>query len=160
MLKVCEYCGNEFEGSGNSRYCSEECKALGARAKLTSWRERTDYNERKRAQRNQAQLEHAPRPKAQNMKRLEARDRSIKLEEELQERMDQGEAMAHLINEARHNPQSWEYWHWFKQARVEYCEKHDTTCTTTVNNISVYDELFEDKVIMTIAECNSVTVRG
>lgn len=162
MLKICEYCGNEFEGAGNSRYCSNECRGLGARYKLDRWRERTDYNARKKEQRHQqSDLERASHSSVQNQSlKLEARDRAIKSEEELKERIEKGDAMANLINEARHNPQSWEYWHYFKKVRLEYCESWGKMCTTTVNGISVNDDQFEDKVIMSIHENGAFMVRG
>lgn len=39
VIKICQYCGKEFVPKhNNAKYCSEECRTVGIRAKQDAWR--------------------------------------------------------------------------------------------------------------------------
>ena len=50
--RTCQNCGLEFEGSGNARYCCDECRQIGADRKRREWERRTGYDVKNRAKAN------------------------------------------------------------------------------------------------------------
>ncbi|MBE6108791.1 MAG: hypothetical protein E7194_00055 [Erysipelotrichaceae bacterium] len=51
-LRTCENCGKQFDGIANARYCSVECRKIGADRKRKDWEKRTDYDRKNRAKVN------------------------------------------------------------------------------------------------------------
>lgn len=143
MIKVCEICGSEFEANvPNQKYCSVECRKERIR----------EYDrQRKRKERKEAKKEKLI-VLEQKRKEFEARELEYekKVERErrlLEEKAKQGDPMAIMQLSSNTTP---EYWEAYQKYHIR--EYEQTNFIRYVNGISVFDDDFVDKVLITIEQ--------
>ena len=143
MIKECKICGSEFEANvPNQKYCSVECRKERIR----------EYDrQRKRKERKEAKKEKLI-VLEQKRKEFEAKEleykRKIERERQLlEEKAKQGDPMA--IMKLSSNT-SREYWEAYQKYHIQ--EYEQTNFIRYVNGISVFDDDFVDKVLITIEQ--------
>lgn len=146
ILKHCPICDKEFKNS-NRKYCSDECSA-------ESIRERDRIRKRKKREADQqARLEKAIKRREErkaNSNILEVREhRHVTLKA----KADKGDYMAIM---ALAKPFSYEYWEAYQQHEIQQAKQYKNEPVRLVNGISVYDDLFAEKVLITIEELGRV----
>lgn len=147
MIKECEICNTEFETvNPNQKYCSVECRKERIR----------EYDrQRKRQARREAQKEKLVILE-QKQKELKARELEYekKVERErqlLKERAKQGDPMA-IMKLSSNN--SRKYWEAYQKYHIQECKQSNRN--RYVNGISVFDDDFVDKVLITIEQSNRI----
>ena len=153
--RTCEYCGKVFNGTKNRRYCSDECAVLGAKRKreiyLKSHPERLEkQREYNRAHRQKLKEAEA----AIDQKHVDDIRLSISIDDsvnDLKEKAEAGDMDARCRMEILQNGKtSLSYWTAYKEKELPLCEQGHNI--RLVNGISVYDDLFAEKVIDSISE--------
>lgn len=150
MMKQCPVCEIEFKSDGLSqKYCSEECR-LSRNREYDRIRKRKERAE-KRAIREQ-EKQHVQQAKKEAREQAEQKNREAR-EQELMARVKAGDPLARM-NTAK--PFSVEYWEAYQEYEIGYAENWGKDSRRTVNNISVYEDDFAEKVIMTTKELGHV----
>lgn len=143
MIKECKICGSEFEANApNQKYCSVECRKERIR----------EYDrQRKRKERKEAKKEKLI---ALEQKRKEFKAKELEYEKKvererqlLKEKAKQGDPMA-IMKLSSNNSQ--EYWEAYQKYHIQECEQSNSN--RFVNGISVFDDDFVDKVLITIEQ--------
>lgn len=149
-MKQCPVCNNEFKRDKLSqKYCSEECRLS---------RNREYDRQRKRKERAE---ERAIRDK-ENKRKQQAKNEARKQAEKKLHADRKQELMARVNNDdplARMQvakPFSVEYWEAYQQYEIDFAESRNAESTRTVNDISVYEDQFAKKVIITTKELGHV----
>lgn len=143
MIKECKICGSEFETSNpNQKYCSEECRKERIR----------EYDrQRKRQARREAQKEKLvileQKHKERKARELEYEKKVEQERRLLKERAKQGDPMA--IMELSSN-NSRKYWEAYQKYQIQECKQLNSN--RYVNGISVFDDDFVEKVLITIEQ--------
>ena len=154
--KTCPICGKEFEPRVNQKYCSPVCRDEGEKRKRQEWYERTDYLKRQRETRQQRSREREQREVDQinERQRKQWADFQEKLavekeaeEAELKRRAAEGDPEALM----KLSDNSLDYYRYFAQAEIESAERETgRKSTVTINDISVYDPQFAERVVESI----------
>lgn len=154
---ICDICEKPFETDArNAKYCSDKCRDEGARLKREKWAKETNYNERQRermAQERKAKREAIRREttkvyrKQKEQAERETRERQEAKQIELKQRAEQGDNLA-LMRMAK--PNSFEYWEAFKAYTLEEMSEYEEPKIRYVNDISILDEDFAEKVVFSI----------
>lgn len=147
MIKTCKLCSKEFETPyPNKVYCSKECYSESASRRKRKEREITKKRQTKEA------IEARRQKKAEIDKRAEERQKEEK--EDLKKRLLEGDPKAIMkVN----NNSSLEYWEAYKEEFMQ--DKYNKNYIRYVNDISVYDEEFPNKVIDSIKELGYISSR-
>jgi len=146
MLKHCEFCNKEFETIyPNKKYCGNECKRESDRV-ADKLRKRKARQEVKAIQ--NAELEEKERIRREKWLQDTEEAHNNRLTE-LKKQARAGDPFARMeLNE----PNSKKYWEAYKKGVIEYALSWDRASTATVNNISVNDPDFAQKVVQSIEE--------
>lgn len=153
MITICEICNKEFETVyTNKKYCSKECsrEAIREADRLRKHKEREIVRKKQTAE----EVECRRLEKAENEKRIEeiAKEKKAVLEKGLKE----GDPFSRMrIAE----PNSKEYWEAYRQSVIEYAASLGRESTRTVNDISVHDPCFAQKVVQAIEELGIIRTR-
>lgn len=154
-VKICPICQKKFTaGKGNIKYCSEACREAGKAAARKQWEARTQYTEKQREAATKRREEDRQKQakltrERQRQHDLEHRERLQRMREDLERRAEAGDYAA-LEQLARERGDMLQFWHWRKMREIEYAESNGRYSTFTVNEISVYDDDFEQKVLRSI----------
>ena len=143
MIKECEICGSEFEANApNQKYCSVECRK--------EWIREYD-RQRKRKARKEAKKEKLivleQKRKEFEAKELEYEKKVERERQLLKEKAEQGDPMA-IMKLSSNNSQ--EYWEAYQKYHIQECKRSNSN--RFVNGISVFDDEFVDKVLITIEQ--------
>lgn len=150
MLKRCPVCETEFKSNNlNQKYCSKVCR-------LERVRERDRI--RKRKERQEAREIQTAEDEKQRRIKLEQRQKEHeKIQQkraiELNEKVAAGDPLAKMSTAKL---QSLEYWEAYQDYHVEYAERWNRESRRIVNDVSVHDPGFAEKVIMAIEELGHV----
>lgn len=162
MAKLkCAICGQEFESSsGNSKYCSMDCRQAGRYRKRKEWEERTDYKEKQRIavaeyraeQEKKAEKEAKAADRRRKCAETRARHKREREEiEELEKKAKKGDRLAKL-RLAMYKGDILEYWKQYRDIIIEEDERLGKVSKATIGGISAYDDAFEYKVLELIKE--------
>lgn len=151
MIKVCEICNKEFETNyPNKKYCSKECSREAAREadRLRKHKEREIIRKKQTAE----EVERRRLKKAEIDIRTEeiVKEKKADLEKRLKER--DPKAIMEITNHF-----DLEYWKAYKENFMQ--DYYSKDYTQYVNDISVYDDDFPNKVIYSIKEKGSIYSR-
>ena len=151
VIKVCEICNTEFETVyTNKKYCSEECsrKAIRETDRLRKLKKREATRENRTAE----EVERRRLKKVETDIRTEeiARQKQEGLKKRLKER--DPKAIMEITNHF-----DLEYWKAYKENFMQ--DYYSKDYTQYVNDISVYDDNFPNKVIYSIKEKGSIYSR-
>lgn len=145
MIKECKICGSEFEANApNQKYCSAECRKERIR----------EYDrQRKRKARKEAKKEKLI-VLEQKRKEFEARELEYKKKVErerqlLEEKAKQGDPSAIMQIANNCSP---EYWKAYQEYHIRESKQFKGKFVRYVNGISVFDDDFVDKVLITIEQ--------
>lgn len=144
MLKRCPVCDIEFESNNLSqKYCSEECRLARVREKdrLRKYKEREVIKKKQTAE----EVERRRLNKVETDIRTEeiAREREADLKKRLKKR--DPKAIMEITNHF-----DLEYWEACKEIFMQ--DYYNKNYTQYVNDISIYDDNFSNKVIDSIKE--------
>ncbi|MDU5081996.1 hypothetical protein [uncultured Tissierella sp.] len=151
MIKTCQICHKEFETTyPNKKYCSKECnrEAIREADRLRKRKEREIIKKKRTAE----EVERRRQKKAEIDKRTEeiAREKKADLEKRLKKR--DPKAIMEITNHF-----DIEYWEAYKE---DFMQDHfNKNYIQYVNDISVYDDDFPNKVIDSIKEKGSICSR-
>lgn len=152
-LKVCDYCGKEFEAPrGNYHYCSDGCRAKAKTDIRAKWVIDSDYTrkqrEARRVERSQKREERMQEKENKRRKQSEElKEASIRNRERLQERADSGDCLAIML---LCNNTSLEYWRAYQKYEMEIAKENKTRRDRLVNEISIREKDFAEKVVESI----------
>lgn len=155
QTKICEYCGKRFEGTKNQRYCSDECAVLGAKRKRELYLKTHPERLEKQREYNRARRQRLQEVEAEiNNSYVDSFTDTFSIDdsiEELKSKAEAGDLSARCRMEILvHGKLSLPYWTAYKEAELSSCERSHTV--RLVNGISVFDDLFAEKVIDSITE--------
>ena len=155
MKKQCETCKKGFETINPSKkYCSDECRKVRIR-EADKLRKRKARKEARSTQ--NAEMEEKSRINREKREQEYAK-RSLEQEEELKKRVEAGDPQARM-RVAKMN--SIEYWEAYKDYEIEYAESwKNGKSTSTINDISVYEPDFAEKVVQSIHESGRICGRS
>lgn len=149
MLKVCEICGEEFETIyPNKKYCTIICSAEA---------EREANRLRKRKVRGQVKEYYNTKEQGKSKIELMQKEIAESLERqhiENEEQARQGNPKAIMKIHSMHDV---EYWEAYKESFMQ--DYYSKDYIRYVNDISVYDDDFSNKVIDSIKERGSIYSR-
>lgn len=154
MIKQCEMCKKEFETiNPNKKYCSDECRKVRIREadklkKREARKEVRDIKNTEKKEKNQVNME---------KREQEYALRKVQRDEELKKRVEAGDPLARM-DVAETN--GIEYWEAYKQYTIEYAESWGRTSTSTINDISVHEPDFAEKVVQSIHELGRICGRS
>lgn len=145
MIKECEICNTEFETvNPNQKYCSKDCRKERIR--------RYDRDRKRKARQEARKIKNAELERKRKEKELEERKYQKELEQK-QERLvakaKRGDPWARM---QLAKPFSYDYWEAYKDYEINNSLQYENTPIRYVNGISVHDDYFADKVIITIEE--------
>lgn len=142
--KICPICGKHFTANNDQYiYCGKDCKVIARRKRDRDAKSR--IRAAASAERAKKREEHE-----QNRKK-EAAERGLHSNADFERRIAEGDPRALMLREqAQHGNATKLYWQLFKQCTIAEAEAAGKASRTTVNGVSVYDDLFEDLVIKTI----------
>lgn len=163
IKRICPICGQEFTTNrSNTKYCSDRCKAEGAKLTRKKWEAKTDYKEKQR-QRMQAyrseQAEEQARLRAAEAQRLRAeraaefKKHKTALRRQLKAKASAGDPLARM---QLSNPLQLEYWQAYKDYELQYANQSGQPSTRTVNGVSIYDTHFPEEVVQAIKEAGII----
>ena len=168
--KICPVCGILFRPkSPRDKYCSDKCRKAGQKALRKAWEKKTGYLEKQR-QRMAAYRETTGLQKRKEQEKAAQEAARIRNAEDLQREKKlhsaQVRAAKHgdtsaslaLAAEAGRNC-SLEYWDAWQEYELQWCAAAHKISLAEVNSISVHDPDFSFKVILSIEELNSITVK-
>lgn len=151
MIKVCEVCKKEYETNyPNKKYCSKECSREAAR-EADRIRKKREWDLKKKKQ-SAEEMERRRLKKLEIDKEAEERQKEIKadLEKRLEER--DPEAIMKVNNNS-----SLEYWEAYKENFIQ--DYYNKNYIRYINDISIYDDDFSNKVIDSIKELGYISSR-
>ena len=144
IIKRCPVCNNEVTNTRN-KYCSVSCRneSVKERDRLRKREERKSEREiirRKTSETHKKKL-------AQQQQEAEKRQEESRLK--LKKRAEQGDNLAimHLAE-----PNSYEYWEAYRDYELELRAEYTNPRIRYVNDISIFDDDFVEKVLLSIAE--------
>lgn len=145
MIKECEICNTEFETvNPNQKYCSKDCRKERIR--------RYDRDRKRKARQEARKIKNAELERKRKEKELEERKYQKELEQK-QERLvakaKRGDPWARM---QLAKPFSYDYWEAYKDYEINNSLQYKNNPIRYVNGISVHDDYFADKVIITIEE--------
>lgn len=145
MIKECEICNTEFETvNPNQKYCSKDCRKERIR--------RYDRDRKRKARQEARKIKNAELERKRKEKELEERKYQKELEQK-QERLvakaKRGDPWARM---QLAKPFSYDYWEAYKDYEINNSLQYENNPIRYVNGISVHDDYFADKVIITIEE--------
>lgn len=156
--KVCPICGQIFEAAYTSvKYCSDQCRQIGAKQARRSWEQRSGYSEKQRqlmAERRRERSEAIQEAnRSARISREEAdrinKERAENARKQLIESATAGDLVSIMILAQRSG--NWpEYWRAYKAYEIQLAEERGEDCTAKVNSIPVTDPDFEALVIYSI----------
>ena len=151
IIKRCPVCNNEVTNTRN-KYCSVSCRNESVKE-----RDRLRKKEERKAEREIIKREASEAHKKKlEQQRQEAKKQQEKSRIKLKERAEQGDnlALMHLAE-----PNSYEYWQAFRDYELEHMEEYKKPRVMHVNDISVLDDNFSEKVVSSIKEQGGVSTR-
>ena len=149
IIKKCPVCNNEVTNTRN-KYCSVSCRNESVKE-----RDRLRKREERKAEREIIKREASETHKKKlAQQRQEAEKRQEKSRIKLKERAEQGDNLA-LMNLAE--PNSYEYWQAYRDYELEQMEEYEKPRVMHVNDISVFDDNFSEKVVSSIKEQGRVS---
>jgi hypothetical protein len=144
MVKTCQICNKEFETTySNKKYCSEECSREAIREA-----DRLRKNRERQIKKKKLTAEEAERKRAKKAdvdKRAEEAEKEKKAD--LQSRLALGDPKAKMEVAERF---SFEYWEAYKEEFIQ--DYYNKNYNKYVNDISIYDDDFSNKVVVSIKE--------
>ena len=149
IIKRCPVCNNEVTNTRN-KYCSVSCRNESVKE-----RDRLRKKEERKAEREVIRREASEAHKKKlEQQRQEAKKRQEKSRIKLKERAEQGDnlALMHLAE-----PNSYEYWEAYRDYELEVMEEYKKPRVMHVNDISVLDDNFSEKVVSSIKEQGRVS---
>ena len=151
IIKRCPVCNNEVTNTRN-KYCSVSCKNESVKE-----RDRLRKREERKAEREVIRREASETNKKKlEQKRQEAKKRQEESRIKLKERAEQGDNLAMMH---RAEPNSYEYWEADRDYELEQMEEYEKPRVMHVNDISIFDDDFMEKVVLSIAEQGRVSTR-
>ena len=149
MIKECEICNTEFETvNPNQKYCSKDCRKERIR--------RYDRDRKRKARQEARKIKNAELERKRKEKELEERKYQKELEQK-QERLvakaKRGDPWARM---QLAKPFSVEYWEAYKEYAIRENRQLKTKYTRYVNGISIYDDDFVEKVVISIEQSNRI----
>lgn len=163
-VKKCLICGAEFRPrAATQKYCSDVCRAAGAKMTRAKWIQNTGYREkdreRKKRQADRDREERREQAELSAQQREdEGRTRADQRRRELEEKAAAGDALS-LMMLAKREGDAFEYWTQYARYEKEYSESQGKRSTRKVNGISVYDDLFAEKVLAIADEIGVIVTR-
>lgn len=149
-LKVCDYCGKEFDAPrGNYHYCSDGCREK-AKAKIrANWEKEYDYTRKQRdiqrVKRSQIREERIQNAEVRRLKKSEEiKQAAIQNRIQLQEKADAGDDLSIMLLCGGNT--SLEYWRAYQRYELEHYNRRDRI----VNEISIRENDFAEKVVESI----------
>ena len=159
MILNCAVCNQSYETIfPNKKYCSDICAKRGRINKRKQWEQDTNYNEKQRIDKLVKRQQEKEVRTAEETERLRLKKEEIdhknaeriKNEKvELEEKAKNGDPVARM-NLAK--PNSKEYWEAYQESEIDYYNKWNTKSISVINEISVLDEDFAEKVVSSIKE--------
>lgn len=144
IIKKCPVCNNEVTNTRN-KYCSVSCRneSIKERDRL---RKREERKAEREVIRREASETHKKKRKQQEQ---EAKKRKEERLNALKQRAEQGDnlALMHLAE-----PNSYEYWQAFRDYELEQMKEYKKPRARYVNDVSVLDDDFIEKVMFNIEE--------
>lgn len=154
---ICTVCNQSFEAKhSNNKYCSDECRNQGRKNRRKNWETETNYNEKQRinkmVQRQQKkELQTTEDLERIRLKNAEIKQRTDKRNEqrtnELKKKAKNGDPAARM---RLAKPNSKEYWEAFRQYEIDQSKSFKNRTIRKVNDVSIFDEDFAEKVIKSI----------
>lgn len=144
IIKRCPVCNNEVTNTRN-KYCSVSCRNESVKE-----RDRLRKREERKAEREIIRREASETHKkklAQLQQEAEKRQEASRIK--LKERAEQGDNLArmHLAK-----PNSYEYWQAYRDYELEVRAEYTNPRIRYVNDISIFDDNFAEKVVSSIKE--------
>lgn len=161
IIKYCTICGAEFTAHiGNAKFCSDSCRKEGTKQRRKAWEEKTGFKDKHRKQMQEKRKEKAAavreemdlRKVFENKELMEQREaqRQERLAD-LKKRAKKGDSLARMSLALYENGlYSVEYWQAYADYEIEIAESFGVKSSCFVNDISVYDEEFALKVLVTM----------
>lgn len=173
-IKKCAHCGREFEaGKGNQKYCGIDCRIAAQKILRADWEEKTNYLEkrrhanelkRQRITEEQYQERQKQRKKEQKKRLKQLQQTREREQQELKEQAAAGDpwAILHIIytDMLKASNTSIEYWQLYKQYQILYAEQFNCISNTIVNEISIFDDNFDQRVIETIQQTGKIIIHS
>lgn len=144
IIKKCPICNNEVTNTRN-KYCSVSCRNESVKE-----RDRLRKREERKAEREIIKREASETHKKKlEQQRQEAEKRQEASRIKLKERAEQGDNLAimHLAE-----PNSYEYWEAYRDYELEVRAEYTNPRIRYVNDISIFDDNFAEKVVASIKE--------
>lgn len=144
IIKRCPVCNNEVTNTKN-KYCSVSCRNESVKE-----RDRLRKREERKAEREVIRRETSETHKKKlEQQRQEVEKRQEESRIKLKERAEQGDnlALMHLAE-----PNSYEYWEAYRDYELEVRAEYTNPRIRYVNDISIFDDDFVEKVLLSIAE--------
>lgn len=151
MIKVCGICNKEFETNyPNKKYCSNKCSKEAIR-EADRLRKRREWDiKRKKQSAEERERIRLKREKIEKEAQERAKEQQVDLEKRLEERDPKA-----IMETTNHF--DLEYWEAYKEDFMQ--DYYNKDYIRYVNEISVYDDDFPNKVIDSIKERGSIYSR-
>jgi len=157
MILNCAVCNQPYETIfPNKKYCSDICAKRGRINKRKQWEKDTNYNEKQRLDKLVKRQQEKEVRTAEETERLRLKkekndqshaERIENKKVELKERAKNGNPAARM---ELAKPNSKEYWEAYQQYEIDYYNKWNTKAISVINEISVFDDDFVEKVLKSI----------
>lgn len=157
MILNCTVCNQSYETIfPNKKYCSDICAKRGRIDKRKQWEKDTNYNEKQRLDKLVKRQQEKEVRTAEETERLRLKKEEIdhknaerikneKVELEIKAKNGDPEARMNLAK-----PNSKEYWEAYRESEIDYYNKWNTKSISVINEISVFDDDFVEKVLESI----------
>ena len=167
IIKICTICGREFSTHVNSaKFCSDACRAAGKKQTREAWERKTGFKEKQR----KTMQEYRKKLYAENTERKSVKNESFLQELEELRKQREAERLSDLKRKAKkgdklacmmialkqHGLFSMEYWQAYADYEKELAESCGRYASSFVNDISVNDEEFALKVVVTLQELGHI----
>lgn len=149
IIKRCPVCNNEVTNT-RSKYCSVSCRNESVKER-DRIRKREERNAEREVIRRKASETHKKKLAQQQQ---EAEKRNEERLNALKQRAEQGDSLA-LMHLAE--PNSYEYWEAYQNYELEQMEEYEKPRVMHVNDISIFDDNFSEKVVSIIKEQGRVS---
>ncbi|MBT2731649.1 hypothetical protein [Carnobacterium sp. ISL-102] len=158
MILNCTVCNQSYETIfPNKKYCSDVCAKHGRKNKRKEWEKDTNYNEKQRLDKMAKRHQIKEVKTAEEIERLRLKKSEIDQKHaeriknqqiELEEMAKSGDPSARM---RLAKPNSLEYWKAYQQSESEQYNQNKRFLRL-INDISVLDEYFAEKVVESIKE--------
>lgn len=159
MILNCAVCNQSYETTfPNKKYCSDICAKRGRINKRKQWEKDTNYNEKQRLDKLVKRQHEKEVRTAEETERLRLKKEEIDYKNaeriknekvELEEKAKNGDSVARM---KLAKPNSKEYWAAYQQTEIDYYNRWNTKKIRLVNEISIFDDDFAEKVVKSIEE--------